>query len=134
MRRRCRLAIAAWVGCAGVVPRKKMKRFHIAISVADIARSIKAYTDRLGAGPTVIVPGEYALWRTESLNLSIRRTDDAPGTLRHLGWEDPAAEEFASDEDENGIAWERFNQAAQEREILDRWPHALFVPPSVSKE
>lgn len=105
-----------------------MKRFHIAISVADIARSIKAYTERLGASPTVIVPGEYALWRTSGLNLSIRRTDDAPGTLRHLGWEDPEATEFSIDEDENGIAWERFNQAAQDREILDRWPHALFVP------
>lgn len=111
-----------------------MKRFHIAISVADIARSIKAYTQRLGASPTVIVPGEYALWRTSSLNLSIRRTDDAPGTLRHLGWEDPEAEEFSIDEDENGIAWERFNEAAQDREILDRWPHAMFVPSSSGRE
>jgi len=106
-----------------------MKRFHIAVAVADIARSIEDYTKRLGAPPTVIVPGEYALWRTDGLNLSIRRTDDAPGTLRHLGWEDPDAESFTLDEDPNGITWERFASDAQDREILERWPHALFVGP-----
>lgn len=104
-----------------------MKRFHIAVAVSNIARSVEDYTRRLGMPPAVIVPGEYALWRTDHLNLSIRRTDDAPGTLRHLGWEDPAAEAFTLDEDENGITWERFNAAAQDKEILDRWPNALFT-------
>ena len=103
-----------------------MKRFHIAIGVADIAPSIDDYTARLGALPCVVVPGEYALWRTEALNVSIRRTGGV-GTLRHLGWEDPSAPSFSKDTDVNGIIWERFNAEQQEREILDTWPQAEML-------
>jgi len=60
-----------------------MKRFHIAIGVTDISRSVDDYTRRLGCSPSVLVPDEYALWRTPRINLSISRTGEA-GTLRHL--------------------------------------------------
>ena len=99
-----------------------MKRFHLAIGVADIARSVEDYTQRLGCSPCVVVPGEYALWRTSSVNLSIRRTSDEPGTLRHVGWEDPSATAFTSDTDTNGIVWERFSAEQQSREIREIWP------------
>lgn len=105
-----------------------MKRFHIAIAVADIECSIDDYSRRLGCPPSVVVPDEYALWRTSSgINLSIRRTREQVGSLRHLGWEDPSAAEFSTDRDVNGILWERFNTEEQDREILELWPHATRV-------
>jgi len=104
-----------------------MKRFHIAIGVSDISRSVDDYSQRLGCPPSVVVPDEYALWRTSSLNLSIRRTVEQPGELRHLGWEDPTAPAFASDRDVNGILWEHFSAEQQSREILETWPHAERV-------
>ena len=85
-----------------------MRTFHIAITVADIARSVQDYSDRLGCPPAVVVPNEYALWRTPSINLSIRRVDKEPGTLRHLGWEDSSAARFNTDTDVNGIVWEHY--------------------------
>lgn len=86
-----------------------MKRFHIAIGVADISRSVDDYTRRLGCAPSVVVPDEYALWRTSSINLSIRRTSERAGTLRHLGWEDSSAPHFVTGRDVNGILWEHFS-------------------------
>ena len=75
-----------------------MKRFHIALSTDRIEETIADYTERLGAAPAVVVDGEYALWRTDTLNVSIRQgPDNAPGALRHLGWEDPAAEGFTAE-------------------------------------
>ena len=99
-----------------------MKRFHIAIGVADVSRSVEDYTRRLGCPPSVVVPDEYALWRTSSINLSIRRTSDQPGTLRHLGWEDPTASSFVTETDVNGIIWEHFSAEQQDREITRTWP------------
>jgi hypothetical protein len=115
------------MGAAGVVS-PPMKRFHIAIGVADIARSIDDYSVRLGAAPSVVVTGEYALWRTGTLNLSIRRTGEEAGALRHLGWEDPAAPGFSKDRDVNGILWEHFSASEQDREIVQTWPDAQFLP------
>lgn len=104
-----------------------MKRFHIAIGVADVSRSVDDYTRRLGCPPSVVVPDEYALWRTSNINLSIRRTSEQAGTLRHLGWEDPSALDFVTERDVNGILWERFSAEQQSREILETWPHAKYV-------
>ena len=101
-----------------------MKRFHIAIGVSDISRSVDDYTRRLGCSPSVVVPDEYALWRTSTINLSIRRTSEAVGMLRHLGWEDPSAQDFATERDVNGILWEHFSAEQQAREIFETWPHA----------
>ena len=101
-----------------------MRRFHIALAVADVAQSGIDYSGRLGADPVVVVPGEYALWRTETLNFSIRQTHDRPGTLRHVGWEDAAAPGFATQQDVNGLSWEHFCLAAQAEEIRRLWPAA----------
>lgn len=101
-----------------------MKRFHLALSVANVERSIAEYTERLSVAPEVVVPGEYALWRTVSLNFSIRRSNEPSGTLRHVGWEDSKAAGFTVERDVNGIAWERFNPEAQAEEIRRLWPAA----------
>jgi hypothetical protein len=62
------------------------------------------------------------LWRTETLNFSIRRSKEAPGTLRHVGWEDPTATTFKKETDVNGIVWEKFSAELQQKEIEELWP------------
>jgi hypothetical protein len=97
-------------------------KFHLAISVEQLDASIEEYSRRLGCEPCAIVPNEYALWRTATLNFSIRRTEDKPGTLRHLGWEDESAEALTEETDINGIVWERFAPHHQQQEIETLWP------------
>ena len=73
-----------------------MKKLHIAISTDNIEESIKDYSVRLGAEPCSFVLNEYALWRTDTLNFSIRQDPECPpGQLRHLGWEDNSASGFS---------------------------------------
>lgn len=105
------------------------KKLHVAIATNDIERSIADYSARLGAPPCSSVANEYALWRTETVNFSIRMDPDcAPGTLRHLGWEDPDAAGFSAEDDVNGITWERFSAEQQAEEINDLWPEADYKP------
>lgn len=101
-----------------------MKRLHLALGVADVVASVADYSRRLGAPPLVLVPGEYALWRTAQINFSIRHDPAHAGQLRHLGWEDPQADGFSLSTDCNGIVWEHFALAAQMGEIRDAWPDA----------
>ncbi len=76
-----------------------------------------------------MVSGDYALWRTDTINLSIRRVAaDTAGQLRHLGWEDEACEAFTVETDVNGIAWERFTAEQQAGEIQAAWPDADYIP------
>lgn len=98
-------------------------RFHVALGVPDVARSVPEYSVRLGRAPSVHVPNEYALWRTEQVNFSIRRTE-GPAALRHLGLEDPTATSFSEETDVNGIVWERFSAHDQLAEIRRHWPDA----------
>jgi hypothetical protein len=106
-----------------------MKRIHLAISTNRIEETIIDYSARLGCPPCSAVDGEYALWRTETVNLSIRQDDSCkPGELRHLGWEDPEAEGFTQDTDANGIVWERFRAEDQAEEINTLWPHTDYQP------
>lgn len=106
-----------------------MKRLHIAIATNKIDETIKDYTVRFGAEPCSFVANEYALWRTESLNVSVRQDPTCkPGELRHLGWEDPSAPEFSQTTDVNGIVWERFSVQQQADEINEIWPEANFRP------
>lgn len=104
-----------------------MNRLHIAIAVTDVQRSVEDYSQRLACRPVVVVPDEYALWRTETVNFSIRRAPESAGSLRHLGWEDPNSLIFTKDTDSNGIVWERFSAKLQEQEIKDAWPNAEFA-------
>ena len=106
-----------------------MKKLHIAISTNKIEETIKDYSARLEAEPCSVVAGEYALWRTESLNVSIRQDPKCTsGELRHLGWEDPTTSEFSEDTDVNGIVWEKFTAQQQAKEINDFWPQANYEP------
>ena len=100
-----------------------MRKLHLAISTNKIEETIKDYSTRLGVDPCVYVKDQYALWRTESLNVSIRQdSNSSPGLLRHLGWEDSSATEFSKDIDVNGIVWERFTAQQQAHEINETWP------------
>ncbi|MDA1353354.1 MAG: hypothetical protein O3A01_02635 [bacterium] len=100
------------------------KRFHLAIGVRDIARTVDDYTARLGASPIVHIPGEYALFKTDALNISLRRVAGDKTGLRHMGWESDAFFGFNSEIDTNGYEWEYFDAIAQKKEILAVWPHA----------
>ena len=106
-----------------------MKKLHLAISTNKIEETIADYSKRLNAKPCSFIPNEYALWRTEHLNLSIRQEPACKtGQLRHLGWEDAAATEFTQETDVNGIIWENFNAQQQADEINDLWPQANYKP------
>ena len=106
-----------------------MKKFHIAISTNKIEETVVDYTARLGVEPCSYIEHEYALWRTESLNVSVRQNSScATGELRHLGWEDTSAKNFSKDIDVNGIVWERFTAQHQADEINEIWPEANFIP------
>ncbi len=103
--------------------RHAMKKLHLALSTDDIAASVVDYSGRLGCEPEVVIEGAYALWRTATLNLSLRQvTGVAPGQLRHLGWEDDQAEAFTATVDVNGITWEHFAAHHQADEIKAAWP------------
>ena len=99
-----------------------MKRFHIALAVRDLAESIADYSARFNQPPAAVVPGKYAMWRTELLNFSINQmpadTQISAGHLRHLGFEDDAVEGYSSSIDVNGIEWESFSQKEQDERIV----------------
>lgn len=106
-----------------------VKKLHLAIATDNIDETIKDYSSRLGKEPCSFVPNEYALWRTESLNFSVRQDSTCkPGELRHLGWEDSTAPEFSQNTDINGIVWERFTAQQQADEINELWPEANYDP------
>tara|TARA_R110001599_G_scaffold69522_1_gene195964 strand:+ start:598 stop:993 length:396 start_codon:yes stop_codon:yes gene_type:complete len=122
-----------WRGCRPTYSIKLkgqiVKRLHIAISTNKIEETIKDYTIRLGVEPCSFIPNEYALWRTDYLNVSIRQDPTCkPGELRHLGWEDNSALEFSEEKDINGIKWERFSAQQQADEINELWPEAKYQP------
>lgn len=102
-----------------------MRRFHIALAVAKLDESIADYTARLGQPPTAVVPGVYAMWRTDLLNFSINETPEKAGQLRHVGFEDDAVEGYAKSEDVNGLEWELFSAAEQDRRIVSTYGVAL---------
>jgi hypothetical protein len=106
-----------------------MRKLHIAISTRNIEGTIKDYSERLSVEPCSIIVGEYALWRTETFNISIRHDPEcSSGSLRHLGWEDSTVNEFTKDIDVNGIIWESFNAGNQADEINETWPEASYYP------
>jgi hypothetical protein len=106
-----------------------MKKLHLALSTNDIPATVKDYTARLGTAPAVVIGEEYVLWRTDSLNVSIRNDPTCkPGELRHLGWEDPDAVSFSHETDCNGVVWERFTAEQQAEEIENVWPGTNFQP------
>jgi hypothetical protein len=103
-----------------------MKKFHIAIAVKDINESIADYSKRIGSVPEIVVPEQYALWRTDIVNFSIRKiTTEETEIVRHIGWEDSEAREFSKETDVNGLTWERFTSQQQLDEINSVWPEVF---------
>ena len=109
-----------------------MKRFHIALAVADLDASIADYSKRLGQPPQALVYGIYAMWRTDSLNFSIRQQPEQAGRICQLGFEDDDAQGFTSATDVNGIAWERFSTLEQDLQIIATF--GVPVHPAVERE
>jgi catechol 2,3-dioxygenase-like lactoylglutathione lyase family enzyme len=105
-----------------------MKKLHLAIATNDIAKTVQDYSQKLGCEPVLIIPNEYALWRNDYLNISIRQDSSCkPGELRHMGWEDPQAKEFTTSTDVNGILWESFSAEHQAEEIEEAWPGTGYI-------
>lgn len=98
-----------------------MKRFHIALAVRDLDESIADYSVRLAQAPSAVVPGQYAMWRTNLLNFSINQMPERAGQLRHVGFEDDAVDGYASETDVNGLVWELFSQAEQDARIVQTY-------------
>lgn len=98
-----------------------MKRFHIALAVADLNASIADYSCRLGQPPQLVVANTYALWRTEQLNFSINQQAEGAGQVRHVGFEDDDITGFRRDADVNGIEWENFSALAQDLRIVSTY-------------
>ena len=98
-----------------------MKRFHIALAVANVDESISDYSRRLGQPPSAVVPGQYAMWRTDLLNFSINENPEHAGQLRHVGFEDDTAEGYSSSADVNGLVWELFSAAEQDARIVSAY-------------
>ena len=106
-----------------------MKKLHLAISTDSLAATIKDYSSRLGAKPCLVIAEEYALWRTATLNISVRRDESySPGSLRHLGWEDSGAIVMTAETDVKGIVWERFTAEQQAEEIREIWSEVDYQP------
>jgi catechol 2,3-dioxygenase-like lactoylglutathione lyase family enzyme len=103
-------------------------RLHVALGVPDVDKSLSEYSARFGCDPSVYVANEYAVWRTDQLNFSIRRIE-GPAVLRHLGFEDPTVGSFSADTDVNGIVWERFTAEQQRDEIESLWPGGSTLVP-----
>jgi hypothetical protein len=98
-----------------------MKRFHIAPAVGNLGESIHDYSCRLGQPPSAVVPGQYAMWRTDLLNFSINEKPAKAGQLRHVGFEDDAAEGYSSSFDVNGLEWELFSATEQDARIVSAY-------------
>ncbi len=109
-----------------------MKRFHIALAVADLDASIADYSNRLGQPPQALVYGIYAMWRTDILNFSIRQQPEKAGQICQLGFEDDSAQGFSSSTDVNGIAWERFSTLEQDLQIIATF--GVPVHPAVERD
>jgi catechol 2,3-dioxygenase-like lactoylglutathione lyase family enzyme len=109
-----------------------MKRFHIALAVADMDASVADYSARLGQPPQAVVIDTYAMWRTDQLNFSIRKDAARAGQVVQIGFEDDAAEGFVSDTDINGIEWQRFSTLEQDLRIITTF--GVPVHPAVEHE
>lgn len=108
-----------------------MKRLHVALAVKNLETSIAEYTKILSSKPLIIVKGQYALWRTDEVNLSLSEKPDEAGQLRHLGFEDPQTLEMTVTHDSDGFMWERFTAEQQRQEILEHYPEADYPEKSL---
>jgi catechol 2,3-dioxygenase-like lactoylglutathione lyase family enzyme len=73
-----------------------MKRFHVHVSVSDLAQSIRFYSTLFATGPTV-VKSDYAKWMLEDprINFAISTRDPVAG-VNHIGLQVDSAEELGN--------------------------------------
>jgi catechol 2,3-dioxygenase-like lactoylglutathione lyase family enzyme len=73
-----------------------MKRFHVHISVDDLAKSIRFYTSVFGVGPAS-EKSDYAKWMLEDprINFAISNRGGKPG-VNHLGLQVDSPDELAA--------------------------------------
>jgi extradiol dioxygenase family protein len=73
-----------------------MKRFHVHVSVNDLAQSIRFYSTIFGAAPS-IEKDDYAKWMLEDprINFAISKRGEKAG-VNHLGLQVDAADELAA--------------------------------------
>lgn len=55
-----------------------MKKIHIAISTDNTDAGIEDYIGRLSCKPCLLIIREYILWRTATVNLSVRKDSGNP--------------------------------------------------------
>jgi catechol 2,3-dioxygenase-like lactoylglutathione lyase family enzyme len=100
-----------------------MKRFHVHVSVDDLAQSIRFYSTLFSAEPSVVKP-DYAKWMLDDprVNFAISTGSGAAG-ISHLGIQ-------AEDAGELGEVYERLTRA--ERPVTRRptRPAAMRAPTS----
>ncbi len=94
-----------------------MKNFHISPAVKNIQESVVEYSAKFGFEPQIVIDDKYALWKMEALNFLISCKSEIAGQMRHLGFENPQAQSFATSTDCNGILWEDFTEQMQKEEI-----------------
>ena len=84
-----------------------MKRFHVNVAVADLAKSIDFYKTLFGETPTVI-KDDYAKWMLEDprINFSINTSSHSRG-VDHIGLQADTMEEL-------GSIQERLNSAGEQ--------------------
>jgi catechol 2,3-dioxygenase-like lactoylglutathione lyase family enzyme len=73
-----------------------MKRFHVHVSVNDLAKSIRFYTSVFGATP-VVEKADYAKWMLDDprINFAISNRGRTPG-VNHLGLQVDSPDELAT--------------------------------------
>jgi catechol 2,3-dioxygenase-like lactoylglutathione lyase family enzyme len=73
-----------------------MKRFHVNLSVEDLAESIRFYSALFAAEPTVR-KDDYAKWLLDDprINFAIAQRGQSPG-VNHLGFQVDSAEELTA--------------------------------------
>ena len=87
-----------------------MKRFHVHVSVEDLAQSVRFYSALFSAEPSVL-KDDYAKWMLEDprVNFAISAGSGEPG-ISHLGIQ-------AEDEDELAEVYDRLSRA--ERPVVE---------------
>ena len=73
-----------------------MKRFHVSVAVADLAKSIDFYKTLFGESPTV-VKDDYAKWMLDDprVNFAISESSQSRG-VNHVGLQADTMEELGS--------------------------------------
>ncbi len=73
-----------------------MKRFHVHVSVSDLAKSIRFYTSVFGAGP-IVEKADYAKWMLDDprINFAISNRG-GKACVNHLGLQVDSPDELAA--------------------------------------